>query len=328
MKVLSYKKLIGTEYKVSSFLIDADDIKPLAIPSNVMTYIKTLNENPEVAILSTWDGTKPFKEFDIPKRKEGYRHIKAPVGVYKYAQAYAMRYLRDKVRIVESEYAYGFVRKKSCKSAVEQHHSNNSNWFLKLDIENFFPSITEDMIIQGIASTVNGSFIRPDRLVQLADLFVDETGHLTQGCISSPYIANIVLEKFDVLLGQWCKSKGIVYTRYADDMCFSSYYQFDPVAVIKQVMQWLPWGLTLKTAKTKFGNKSGVNIILGIHYNAQGNLTVGHVAKHNMKLVAHNWEKLSWEERGHYIGLKTYYKTIEPEYFSQPRFDIIDWSNR
>lgn len=329
MKVLSYK--VPTQegtYSNHSYLIDESDIDYDRIPNNIKSYAKAINNDVSVAVLSIWDKTKPFKEFDIPKRKEGYRHIKAPVGVYKYAQAYAMRYLRDKLRITESQYAYGFVRRKSCYGAVSEHHKNESNWFLKLDIADFFPCISAELIRTAIKDNVNGTLLNDEAIDALVYTFTDETGHLTQGCISSPYIANIVLSKFDCIIGEYCARNKIIYTRYADDMCFSSKYDFDFSAVIKRVRAELPSGLNIKDTKTKYGSKAGVNVILGIHYNAQGNLTVGHQAKHNMKLVAHNWSKLSWEERGHYIGLKTYYKTIEPEYFSNPRFDIISWENR
>lgn len=326
MLVLNWKRLVNGEFTNKSMLID--NVNEELLPSSVAAAIKLVNSNPSVAILSTWDGTKTFKEFDIPKRKEGYRHIKAPVGVYKYSQAFAMRYLRDKVRLAESEFAYGFVRHKTCKGAVSLHQQNGSNWFLKLDIKDFFPSISKDMIINAFKQNANSSLLSEEVMDKFADLFTDETGHLTQGCISSPYIANVVLSMFDAQIYQYCYKHHIIYTRYADDMCFSSVRTFDYWELIGEVLKLLPEGLNLNREKTTYKSKAGSCIILGIHYNAEGNLTVGYRKKHELKVIAHKWDELSWEERGHWIGMKTYYKTIEPEYFSKPCFDIISWENR
>ena len=44
---------------------------------------------------------------------------------------------------------------------------------------------------------------------------------LPQGAPTSPWIANLVLRPFDEKLGAWCRARGVVYTRYCDDLAFS-----------------------------------------------------------------------------------------------------------
>lgn len=46
--------------------------------------------------------------------------------------------------------------------------------------------------------------------------------HTAQGFPTSPIIANIVLRGFDKTMSEFCKQNEITYTRYADDLCFSS----------------------------------------------------------------------------------------------------------
>ena len=58
-------------------------------------------------------------------------------------------------------------------------------------------------------------------------------------------------------------------------------------------------------------------------YNKDMDITVGHEAKHNLKIIAHNWESVPEQDKPHFVGLLSYYKSIEPDYFSQERFNVI-----
>ena len=48
-------------------------------------------------------------------------------------------------------------------------------------------------------------------------------GHLPQGAPTSPLLANLVGMNFDLPIIQICKDNGIIYTRYVDDLWFSSH---------------------------------------------------------------------------------------------------------
>jgi len=45
---------------------------------------------------------------------------------------------------------------------------------------------------------------------------------LPMGFITSPVISNIIFRKLDILIQKFCSNSNITYTRYADDMLFSS----------------------------------------------------------------------------------------------------------
>lgn len=47
-------------------------------------------------------------------------------------------------------------------------------------------------------------------------------GFTAQGFPTSPMLANIVMRGFDIKMLEYCKQNNIIYTRYADDMAFSS----------------------------------------------------------------------------------------------------------
>ena len=275
--------------------------------------------------LNIEDKSKYYHSFQIPKRNGKMRDIKEPLGQLKSEQTYLRNMMVAKMKLIESDSAYGFVKKRNCLGAIKEHQKFNSKYFLKLDIRNFFPSISKQMLREQL-NKLPGWYIQPeDTKEYMLDMFVDETEHLTQGCTSSPYLANLVLIEFDFLFAQYCHEHGLCYTRYADDMCISSRHRINIPEVVHTVESYLPVGLTLSKDKTKCTSYTQENIFLGIHYNQDKELTVGTAAKHKMKVVAHKKSKgeLSVEDARYFKYLLRYYSTIEPDYFCSSRFDIL-----
>lgn len=299
---------------------------------------KPLDEGQALSIkdaeqLETWSQGKElpankaerYHSFRIPKRSGGMRDIKEPVGLTKSVQRNICYTMKTNLKILPHDCCHGFVKHRRCLSAMEVHRENQSNWFLKLDIHNFFPSITKEHILEMFSWLPQMETI-PDSVKEyLADTLTDETGRLTQGCVSSPYIANLVLLDFDYKFSNWCRKNRLTYTRYADDMCISSRVKFDKRKVAEKVSSLLPEGIKINNEKTKMTSIAQENVFLGIHYNQDKNLTVGHETKHLMKVIAHKAElgQLPADEHRTWKGRLSYYTSIEPTYFSNSRFDSI-----
>ena len=172
------------------------------------------------------------------------------------------------------------------------------------------------------------SIIPEETIDAMIDVLVDETGHLTQGCISTPYIANIYMTRFDYELTNYCERFGLTYTRYADDLQISSPEPIKKQALtifIKELLQKYYKCITLNEEKTQTRSYRGHNYLLGICYNAEQNLTVGHDKKHIMKVIAHKVEVGDTEgiDIPHWKGVLSYYTMIEPQYFRQSRFNAL-----
>lgn len=268
---------------------------------------------------------KYYREFKIPKRNGKMRDIKEPLGDMKIIQKNICVKMKSDLQILPHDCCHGFVKGRRCLSAMEKHQDNQSMWFLKLDISNFFPSISSGLIYETFKMIPQMASLPIEVRRNLVNLLTDETGHLTQGCISSPYIANLVLLDFDYKFSEYCRINNLTYTRYADDMCISSRVKFNPKEVEREVKRLLPAGIKINSEKTKLTSINCQNVFLGIHYNQAKELTVGHETKHLMKIIAHKGElgQIPDEEKATWKGRLSYYQGIEPEYFSQKRFDII-----
>ena len=128
-----------------------------------------------------------------------------------------------------------------------------------------------------------------------------------------------MLQEFDYHFNQYCASKGMCYTRYADDLLISKECKFDWQEVAQQAELLLPEGMVLKHHKTRYGSCNGKNWNLGLMYNKDKQITVGHKQKHYIQCAYHNLyrdmpEDFNYQLRS-LVGLFQYYKYIEPDYF-------------
>lgn len=267
-----------------------------------------------------------YRTFRIPKRSGGMREIKAPNDALKKTQKSIYKYFSEELHILEHECAYGFVKGRNCKASLLVHKARNSRWFLKLDFHNFFPSFDIDLLTRQLMCNAGVAKFHAHDLQDYLFLCTDETGKLVQGSPCSPYLANIAMIPFDNAFFKWCNTRHLTYTRYADDMLISGTNKFDWHEVVEVVLALLNTlgysNLSLSADKTRFGSFNGANWNLGLMYNNEFNVTVGHRNKRLFKVIAHKWNTLTPEEQSHWRGVFNYYRYIEPEYFSQERFNI------
>jgi len=141
-----------------------------------------------------------------------------------------LRILQEKLRanflikIPIPDYVYGFVKGSSYKNFLQPH--TEKKYYLRVDIKSFFDSISKDLF-----TDVLGNYFKvdqSDKLELLSDLFeiVTLNDKIPQGAITSPSVSNIVFRPLDIRINKYCNKFDVSYTRYADDLLFSSNNQF------------------------------------------------------------------------------------------------------
>lgn len=115
----------------------------------------------------------------------------------------------------------GFRKGESYKSFLSDHIG--ANFFLRIDISSFFPSIGVDWIRETFAEIL---LVQSDeektKLVDLLCDIVSLNDSLPQGACTSPTVSNLVMARLDQRITKYCQVFDISYTRYADDLLFSS----------------------------------------------------------------------------------------------------------
>lgn len=101
---------------------------------------------------------------------------------------------------------------------------------------------------------------------------------LPQGAPSSPAISNLILRDFDNIVGSWCESHNIAYTRYCDDMTFSGDFEPSQVkSLVKNELKKL--GFFINDKKTVVLRNGQKKTITGVVVNEKPNVAASYRRK-------------------------------------------------
>ncbi len=153
-----------------------------------------------------------YRVFSVPKGSQK-RWISAPRVGLKTIQRW-LNYHWTNVW-TPSDVVHGFVPDRSHVTAAKKHLK--AQWVVSLDIENFFPSVSEPKVIKALQALG----YKDDTSLAICGRLICNGGGLTQGAPTSPTISNIVLSGLDDRLSKLAAETGSTYTRYADDIVFS-----------------------------------------------------------------------------------------------------------
>ncbi|MBC2676317.1 reverse transcriptase family protein [Listeria booriae] len=119
----------------------------------------------------------------------------------------------------------GYRKGKSYRDFLVPHVKldKNDRFFVRLDIKSFFDSINEDVIKEALQDYVKiaGEEDRNRVISDIIDICTLE-GKLPQGALTSPALSNICFKRLDLRIRSYCRKLGYTYTRYVDDLLFSS----------------------------------------------------------------------------------------------------------
>jgi RNA-directed DNA polymerase len=204
-----------------------------------------------------------YKKFDIPKSHGGTREIWAPEKDLKLVQYRLAMLLQDCIDEVNDELghaedgkhfgiAHGFKRKHSIMTNARVHVTRRN--VFNVDLSDFFGSFNFGRVRGFFLKNRNFS-LHPTVATVLAQIACYEN-KLPQGSPCSPVISNLISHTLDILLARMAANTGCSYSRYADDLTFSSNLDAFPseVAVknVSEENEWLP-GKELKRLVQRSG---------------------------------------------------------------------------
>lgn len=268
-----------------------------------------------------------YKIFRIPKMTGGYREIKAPEDELK-AFMREVKLCLENIGVNSHDSAYAYIANRDCKKAMQRHQMNKSNWFLKMDIDSFFNNCSREVIGGQLRKLYPFSLMSEEDYSHFVHALCDLAcygNELPQGTPLSPILTNWLMVSIDYKISQALSEKDgqdFVYTRYADDLLISSTKPFryeEMVDLIKGILEEEGTPFVIKKKKTRYGSKAGSNWNLGIMYNKEHNLTIGHKRKRRIKTMlfqfyqGHQDKQYAMELNGELA----YLRNIEPEYYDQ-----------
>jgi RNA-directed DNA polymerase len=173
-----------------------------------------------------------YISFTILKNSGGLREISAPITSVKILQRKLNQVLQAVYIPRDVVHSYIKGKHKGILSNAKPHVK--SELVLNIDLKNFFPSINFGRV-QGLFSHPPYNF---NKLVSttLAKLRCYNRS-LPQGAPTSPIISNMICAKMDRQLSKLARDHNCTYTRYADDITFSTSRMFlkNPLLIITLV---------------------------------------------------------------------------------------------
>ncbi|MEZ8081049.1 retron St85 family RNA-directed DNA polymerase [Enterovibrio norvegicus] len=261
-----------------------------------------------------------YKHYTIPKRNgRGVRLIAQPSKEVKYMQYIGKQLILDKLPVHSSAYAY--QKQTSIKANASQHVANS--YLLKMDFSDFFPSIKPTLLLDFIQRTVGKLSV--DDITLIKRLFFWQRDRMTPlqlsiGAPSSPLISNIVMYDFDQYFHSYCTSRGISYTRYADDISFSTNERGVLFHIPEVVSKYLSTNeclnLSINTTKTKFSSKKHNRHVTGLVITNNNELSLGRERKRKIRTLVYLFTQsaLETDEIFNLQGLLAFASSIEPEF--------------
>jgi RNA-directed DNA polymerase len=277
------------------------DCKPFELKS------LTFYANPDIC-------KKRYKKFIVKKKSGGERLINAPISGLK-------SILRSLNFVLQCMYephnaATGFVLNKSIVDNAKVHIENH--YVYNLDLKDFFHSFDRNRVKMILLSE---PFYLNDSREPLAFLLASLCTHpleidgvlkkvLPQGSPTSPTFTNILCKKLDRRLTGLAKRFGAKYTRYADDITFSSLHNIynnvsfldelqriikdDNLLIIKGNNVEIGPQLKINSLKTRLQKSKHRQVVTGLVVNDKVNVNNRYIKQIRMWLYF--WEKYGFDK--------------------------------
>jgi RNA-directed DNA polymerase len=158
---------------------------------------------------------KRYLNFELRKKSGGTRIISAPATALKLIQKKLNHILQCAYQSKPS--VHGFISSKSIVTNAQAHVRRR--YVLNVDLKEFFPSINFGRV-RGMFIALPYAF-SPELATVLAQICCHDN-QLPQGAPTSPIVSNMMCAKLDSQLQQLAKRLRCTYTRYADDITFST----------------------------------------------------------------------------------------------------------
>jgi len=295
-----------------------------------------------VANLSEWSGlsisdityliaTAPrrYKVFRIPKKSgNAFREIAQPSRELKGLQVLLTKRVLHLLPVHAA--AQGYVKGKGIKSNAAAHVGNS--FLLKMDIADFFPSIRPLDLRRHILRH-SPNLLATDELTQVMQLLFwrrkgERKLRLCIGAPSSPFISNTLMYDLDMRLEEAARARGVTYTRYADDLAFSTndrdVLPAEEARYAREIEHSRSPRLLVNRGKTVHISMAHRRMLTGIVLSAARELSIGRERKRLIRSMVHHKTlgELDQEQTQQLHGLLAFAHDVEPEFAATMRLRL------
>ncbi len=226
-----------------------------------------------------------YTEFEVPKKNGKARKINAPTEQLKHLQRRLADLLNNCFTEITSE-----AQQKSLSHGFRENHSiitnannhKNRRYVFNVDLKDFFPSINFGRV-RGFFIK-NNNFSLEKKVATIIAQIACHNNELPQGSPSSPIISNLIGHLLDIRMVNLAKNGKCTYSRYADDLTFSTNKKDFPssIATKDDVNNWVAnqklireiekVGFYLNSDKTSMQYRTSRQLTTGLVVNKKVNI--------------------------------------------------------
>lgn len=315
-----YKEEYDIQYK--SFLRLSKKELPYIYDLNHLSFL--IGESTEQLDFFIRNKRKVYVSYKMKKKRGGYRTIDAPSKKLKFVQRWILGNILYSMRVNKD--SHGFIPGRSIATNAQIHVGQEL--VMGIDLKDFFPSIKFNRV-NGFFKSVGYN----DNISTILAELCTFNWKLPQGAPTSPMISNLIASSLDRRLAGFCKKKGLLYSRYADDITISGgkvlpRYKTLIFRIITEE------GFEINYEKVRIQGRGSCQLVTGLVVNDK--VSIGRKKKRIIKSLVHKISENGSIEANEtdnpffkeiVYGLLSFTNVVEPE-FAQPlieKINLIDW---
>lgn len=214
-------------------------------------------------------GQPVYSVYEIRKSSGGKRLIEDPSPYLKELQRGLNDFFQAYYHLNRPAASYGFQlavsnekEPRNIKTNAQQHRGKP--WMINIDFRDFFHQITEARLKELFRKNFSGwSEDLSDLMIKLCVF----KGRLPMGAPTSPVLANMAVRELDLSLQQFAVDQGFAYTRFVDDLTFSSLDPVTDLHIITITGLCKVEGMTINPVKTRIYPPDQPKIVTGLYVN-------------------------------------------------------------
>jgi RNA-directed DNA polymerase len=249
--------------------VNAAALLSLEMPAELCRFLKT-----SIPQLETMINSPVYEHYTVKKKRGGERHIFAPEKQLKKIQKRLNYFLQAYYLWIKPPEVHGFVINPHylgahCNIVENAKPHIGKKHILNIDLKDFFSTISAKRIKKLFTS----SFFKYNEQMAVAlALLTTYKAKLPTGAPTSPVLSNFVCFELDAELQFYCSFNGLQFTRYADDLTFSSnsYISQDIIQHIIQIINESGFEINQKKLRLQSSNRK--QTVTGLTVNEKVNV--------------------------------------------------------